>query len=219
MTQRDIHPLLVGIAGATGSGKSVLAKLLAKRYEGVGVLVLEQDSYYRDQSHVRAEERDSLNYDEPGAIDHELLLMHIQRLKAGESFLKPVYCFATHTRKSGDEPVRARPLVLVEGLFPLWYPSIRAELNLKVFVEADSDLRFIRRLRRDVFERGRTVDSVIAQYLNTVRPMQEIYVLPTKNCADLVVSNNDSLEEPLRQISQAITLRLAALAEPSREAC
>jgi uridine kinase len=218
MNQRGTPPLLVGIAGATGSGKSILAKFLAKRYEGVGALILEQDSYYRDQSHLRVEERDSLNYDEPGAIDHELLLMHIQRLKAGESFLKPIYCFATHTRKPEGEPVRARPLVLVEGLFSLWYASIRAQLNLKVFVEADSDLRFIRRLRRDVFERGRTVDSVIAQYLNTVRPMQEVYVLPTKHCADLVVSNNDSLEEPLRQISQAISLRLAVLAEQSRKA-
>lgn len=218
-TEGKISPLVVGIAGGTGSGKSALAHLLADRHRPTGALILDQDSYYRDRSHLSEEERHSLNYDEPAAVDHELLLEHLKGLKAGQPILKPLYCFAAHTRKAEGEVVRAQALVLVEGLFPLWYPSIRAEMDFKVFVEADSDLRFIRRLRRDVFDRGRTIESIISQYLNTVRPMHEIYVQPTKEYADLVVNNNGSLGEPLRLISQAITLRLEARLERSQKSC
>ncbi len=197
-------PFLVGIAGGTGSGKTLLARSLAERYAHIGVSVLTQDSYYRDRSHLGEEERSQVNYDEAGAIDHDLVFQQLQQLVAGRSIKRPCYSFATHTRLARIEPVEAKPMVILEGLFALWDPRIRSLMDLKVYVEADADVRFIRRLRRDVLERKRTVESVIEQYLETVRPMHEIYIYPTRAYADLVVDNTDRLDAVASEVERAI---------------
>jgi len=204
---RARNAIVVGIAGGTGSGKTAVTRALAAKYRRVGVLTIGQDSYYRDQSHMSEEERALVNYDKPQAIDHDLLFQHLRRLLAGQNVQKPHYCFATHTRARETELIQLQPIVLVEGLFALWDKRIRALMNLKVYVEADPDIRFIRRLRRDILERGRTVESVVTQYLETVRPMHQTYVEPTKAYADLVLDNNTSLEHAIARIAQAISER------------
>jgi len=201
------QPLVVGIAGGTGSGKTAVATNLANRYAQIGVLILDLDSYYRDQSHWSEAERMLVNYDEPEVVDHPLLFHHLQQLIASQPIQKPRYCFATHTRDPEWEVVHPRPIIFVEGLFALWYSPLRTLMDLKVYVEADPDMRFIRRLRRDVLERGRTVESVIAQYLKTVRPMHLAHIEPTKGYADVVVDNTESLEQAVTVIDQALAQR------------
>jgi uridine kinase len=191
----QLMPVIIGITGGTGSGKTILARSIAERYAHLGVALVDQDSYYRDQRHLSLPERESVNYDEPAAIDHELLLEHLRELLAGRPIVKPSYCFASHTRSGQGESVAPKPIIVVEGLFALWERRIRALMALKIFVEADADIRFIRRLQRDVLERGRSVQSVVEQYLQTVRPMHQLYVEPTKADADLVVDSPEDNRE------------------------
>jgi uridine kinase len=177
---------VVGIGGGTGAGKTTLVDRLRDRFEPV--CVVDVDAYYLDRSHVAPDTRSGLNYDEPAAIDIELLLAHLRRLAAGEPVWKPRYSFETHTRV-GVEPLRPAPLVVVDGLFTLWWAELRALLDLKLFVDAPADVRLARRIERDAVGRGRTVESVVAQYRATVAPMHAIYVEPTRGFADLVVVN------------------------------
>ena len=188
--------IIVGITGGTGSGKTTLARRIAERYAQLGVTLIDQDSYYRDQSPLSRPDRESVNYDEPSAIDHDLLLEQLRELLAGRSIKKPAYCFASHTRTGEGESVASQPMVVVEGLFALWEPRIRGLMALKIYVEADPDIRFIRRLQRDVITRGRSVQSVVEQYRQSVRPMHQLYVEPTKPYADIVVNNTDDTEGP-----------------------
>ncbi len=192
--------VILGIAGGTGAGKSTVVRALIGRFGGVCVGL---DSYYRDRSAVRPEERSRINYDEPAAIDHALLIEHLRRLRAGESIQKPRYSFHTHTR-IGIETIPSARLILVDGLFTLWWEELRTLLDLRVFVDAPADLRLLRRIQRDVTERGRRVDSVLTQYLQTVRPMHERYVQPTKVHADLVVTNERLIEECAEPIIAAM---------------
>lgn len=207
-------PFLIGIAGGTGSGKTLLATSLAGRYAHIGVSILDQDSYYRDQSHLHEEERSRVNYDEAMAIDHDQLFQHLEQLAAGRPIAKPCYSFATHTRQPRVESVEARPMIILEGLFALWDSRIRSLMDLRVYVEAAADVRFIRRLRRDVLERQRTLESVIEQYLRTVRPMHELYVEPTRAYADLVVDNSDRLDPAISIVERAIRERRPSLSSP-----
>jgi uridine kinase len=200
-------PLLIGIAGGTGSGKSTLATDLLQRYEGEGACLLEQDSYYRDRSYLTTTEREGINYDEPEAIEHDLLLEHIKSLMSGKAIEKPVYCFKTHTRTREVLVVDPTPVILLEGLFALWDQRARLLMNLKIYVDAAADLRCLRRARRDVCERGRTMSSAFDQYVGTVRPMHELHIEPTKAYADLVVENNGDVKE-----MRKIALRVAAQA-------
>jgi uridine kinase len=183
-------PYLIGVAGGTGSGKSTIARALVDR---IGGCVIDADSYYVDRSAVPAAERRLCNYDEPAAIDDSLLIEHLTRLARGEAVARPVYSFATHTRV-GVTPVLPAKVIVVEGLFTLWWEKLRALLNLKVFVDAPADLRLARRLKRDLMERGRTVDQVLQQYLLAVRPMHDRYVEPSRVHADWVVLNDGSIE-------------------------
>ena len=191
---------LIGIAGGTGSGKSTVVRALLDRFGGVCV---DLDSYYRDRSAVGLEERERVNYDEPAAIDVVLLVDHLQRLETGERLQKPTYSFHTHTRV-GFEILPPSRLILVDGLFTLWWEELRRLLDLKVFVDAPADLRLMRRIQRDVAERGRGLESVLRQYLQTVRPMHERYVEPTKVHADLVVTNEYLVEECTKPIIAAV---------------
>ncbi len=196
MTRRPV----IGIAGGTGAGKSTVVRALLDRFGG---LCVDLDSYYLDRSAVRAEERGHINYDEPAAIDHTLLIEHLKHLKAGEPVQKPRYSFHTHTR-IGIETVASARLILVDGLFTLWWEEVRRFLDLKVFVDAPADLRLMRRIQRDVAERGRGPESVLRQYLQTVRPMHERYVEPTRAHADLVLNNGATVKECLESLMVAV---------------
>lgn len=205
-------PFVIGIGGGSGSGKTVVADFLCRRYSTSGFALLNQDSYYVDRKNLDEAERASLNYDHPSAIDHDLLLYHIEELCRNSSIGKPCYCFKTHTRREASELVYPAPVVLVEGIFGLWDPRLRTKMNLRIYVDAEPDLRFVRRVQRDVVERGRTLDSVIKQYLESVRPMHYAYIEPTKAYADVVVDNSGSLGD------LAIRVERAALAIQAWEA-
>jgi uridine kinase len=192
--------VLVGIGGGTGAGKTSIVRGVVER---LGGRVLDLDSYYRDRSHLGLGERQLVNYDEPDAIEIELLLQHLSCLAGGRSVQKPIYSFEAHGRV-GVGPVAAARLILVDGLFTLWWPALRARLDLKIFVDAPADMRLARRLRRDVAERGRSFDDVLRQYLGTVRPMHERYVEPTRTYADLVVMNEEHVDGCVLEVATAI---------------
>jgi uridine kinase len=197
-------PGLIGIAGGTGSGKSTLVRTLRTRLGEICTVDL--DSYYLDRSGMHSSQRDQLNYDEPGAIDVPLLLEHLERLVSGNAVPKPVYSFQLHARVDSEILLPAA-LIVVEGLFTLWWDSLRPLFDLKVFVDAPADVRLGRRIRRDVVERGRTADAVLEQYFQTVRPMHDRYVEPTRTHADVIVLNHDPSEtcrEAVRTIERAI---------------
>jgi uridine kinase len=181
---------LIGIAGGSGAGKSTIVRELVERLGGCAI---ELDSYYLDRAGLEPAERERLNYDEPAAIDVALITEHLRQLAAGGAVLKPRYSFETHTRV-GVERVPPARLIVVEGLLTFWWETLRELMDLKVYVDAPADLRLARRLQRDVAERGRTAESVVEQYLATVRPMHERYVEPTRVYADLVVRSDGPLE-------------------------
>ncbi len=179
--------ITVGISGGTGSGKTTLAREIVSALGSENVVLIHQDSYYRNLNEIPVEDRNQVNFDHPDAVDLDLMHRHLEMLRAGKAIDLPVYDFTTHTRKPGTTRLEPLPVIIVEGILILSDPRIRSLLEVKIFVECDPDLRFIRRLERDMRERGRTIESVIAQYLSTVRPMHLQYVLPSKNYADLIV--------------------------------
>lgn len=192
---------VIGIAGGSGSGKTTLCRAIAGSARDVSVLDL--DAYYLDRAHLSPAERAVLNYDEPAAFDIELLAEHLRCLADGGTITKPIYSFATHTRIGAERFAPGR-LVLVEGLFTLWWEEVRRVCDLTVFVDAPGDLRLLRRIRRDIETRGRSLESVTTQYLETVRPMHERYVEPTRRYAALVVQNEGSVEAALDPLQDAL---------------
>ena len=205
---KPLKPAVIGIAGGTGSGKTALATRLAEKYETRGVCLLSEDSYYYDRSYLEPSERERLNYDEPDAVEFSLLLQHLQSLVGGKPVAKPIYEFATHTRCSETDLIRPGSIIVVEGLFALWDARIRTSMDLKIYIDAEPDFRFIRRLHRDVLERGRTIEAVIEQYLISVRPMHYRYIEPTKAFADVVLHNNGAQEEFFSAASEVIAKKL-----------
>eukprot|EP00931_Biecheleriopsis_adriatica_P058010 TRINITY_DN34462_c0_g1_i1.p1 TRINITY_DN34462_c0_g1~~TRINITY_DN34462_c0_g1_i1.p1 ORF type:complete len:265 (+),score=38.47 TRINITY_DN34462_c0_g1_i1:119-913(+) len=181
------RPMVLGIAGGSGSGKTTLADSIAKELGSEHVLQISHDNYYRDLSHMPVAERDLQNFDHPNALDTDLLVDHLKLLRNGSDVQMPSYVFASHTRAADSLHVRPRPIILVEGILIFQSPELRGQLDLRLFVDTEADTRFIRRLRRDVSERGRDVQSVIAQYEATVKPMHSQFVEPTKQFADLVL--------------------------------
>lgn len=179
-------PIVIGIAGGTGSGKTTLTRALEDRFSG-RTTVLYQDNYYKRQDHLTFEERTRVNYDAPEAFDIELMVDHITALKNMRAVDGPVYDFSTHNR--ANETVRITPanVVLVEGIMLFTQARIRDLLDIKLFVDADADVRILRRIKRDVLERGRSIESIEDQYLKTVKPMHELYVEPSKRNADLII--------------------------------
>ena len=180
-------PITVGISGGTGSGKTTLAQKIISSIGAANVVFIQQDSYYRNLPEMPVDRRHRVNFDHPDAVDLDLMHQHLEALRAGEPIDVPVYDFVTHVRRSETIRMEPRPVVIVEGILIFNDPRIRSLLEIKVFVECDADIRFIRRLERDMRERGRSLESVVAQYLSTVRPMHQQYVLPSKRCADLIV--------------------------------
>ncbi len=186
--------LVIGLAGGTGSGKTTVARKLQEAFPDQ-LQLIPQDAYYKDQAHLELEKRRSTNYDHPLAFDNDLLIEHLDQLIENQPVNQPVYSFITHTRNSTEViPIKPAKILLVEGILVLDEPRLRERMDIKVFVDTDPDVRFIRRLRRDIVERGRSVDSVIEQYLGQVRPMHTQFVEPTKRFADVIVPEGGSNE-------------------------
>jgi uridine kinase len=180
-------PLVIGVAGGSGSGKTTVVRRIMDALGDTDVVVLEHDRYYRDHPNLRLEERASLNYDHPNSLDTELLIAHLRELREGRPVEIPVYDFALHARKAETTPIQPGSAIIVEGILIFTDKALRSLMDVKVFVDTDADTRFIRRLERDVADRGRTVPSVIDQYLSTVKPMHLEFVEPSKRYADVIV--------------------------------
>jgi uridine kinase len=180
-------PVVIGVAGGSGSGKTTVVRRIVESLGPDSVTVLEHDRYYRDRNDLRFEERIALNYDHPDSHETDLLVRHVRDLKAGNGIEVPQYDFARFVRLEATEAMTARKAIIVEGILIFTDTALRDLMDVKVFVDADADTRFIRRLRRDVAERGRTMDTVIDQYLGTVKPMHFEFVEPTKRYADLII--------------------------------
>ena len=178
--------LVIGIAGGSGSGKTTLAKNICNHFSD-RISVLRHDDYYKCQDDMTMEERVKTNYDHPHAFDTDLLISHIDSLRAGEDIMSPTYDYAHHTRSAETRVVRANKVVVLEGILILENQALRDRLDMKIFVDTDADVRILRRILRDVKERGRSLDSVIGQYLTTVKPMHEAFVEPSKRYADIIV--------------------------------
>ncbi|MFN0123724.1 MAG: uridine kinase [Blastocatellia bacterium] len=179
--------MIIGICGGTGSGKTTVARRVL---DGVGddqIVYLQQDSYYRNLGDMPLELRHQINFDHPDALDNDLFVNHVRTLKAGEAIDMPLYDYATHTRRAETQRIQPRLVTIVEGILVFNDPVLRELMDVKIFVDTADDLRFIRRLQRDVAERGRTVDSVIRQYLETVRPMHQRFVEPSRRFADVII--------------------------------
>lgn len=180
-------PLVIGIAGGTGSGKTTIANVILSRVGTQHIAYIPHDAYYKDLKDLPVAQRDIINFDHPDSLDTHLLIKHLKQLKRWESIELPVYDFKTHTRTSRTLTVESQLVIIVEGILIFAEQTLRDEFDVKIFVDTDPDIRFIRRLQRDIAERGRTTQSVIQQYLNTVRPMHLEFVEPSKRYADVII--------------------------------
>lgn len=181
------RPVVIGIAGGSGSGKTSVTNSIYEVFKENSVVVIEQDYYYKDQSHLAFEERLETNYDHPLAFDTDLLIEHINELLERRAIEKPVYNYALHTRSEEKILIEPKDVIILEGILVLEDQRLRDLMDIKLFVDTDGDLRIIRRLLRDINERGRTIDSVIEQYLTVVRPMHNQFIEPTKRYADVII--------------------------------
>lgn len=180
-------PLVIGIAGGTGSGKTTVTSVILKRVGAQHIALLPHDAYYRDVKNLTLDERARINYDHPDSLETDLMVRHIHQLKNWQPVELPVYDFTTHSRTQHTIHIEPRQVILVEGILIFYEPELRPLFDVKIFVDTDPDIRFIRRLQRDIVERGRTTDSVIQQYLSTVRPMHLEFVEPSKRYADIII--------------------------------
>ncbi|MGA8038811.1 MAG: uridine kinase [Acidimicrobiia bacterium] len=180
------RPIFIGIAGGSGSGKTTIAETVIERLDNK-VALLQHDAYYRHMPELSLQERAKVNYDHPAALETELLVSHLIALREGKTVERPVYDFSQHLRSEKTVTINPAPVVVIEGILVLSEPELRSELDLKIYVDTDPDLRLARRIERDIHERGRSVDSVISQYFSTVRPMHLEFVEPSKRYADLIM--------------------------------
>jgi len=180
-------PIVIGIAGGTGSGKTTVADVILDKVGREKIAYLPHDAYYRDLSHLPRQKRAKINFDHPDSLETSLLIEHIEELKEWQPIKLPIYDFKTHTRTSKSERIEPRSVIFVEGILIFAEPELREMFDVKIYVDTDADIRFIRRLERDITERGRTTQSVIKQYLTTVRPMHLEFVEPSKRYADIII--------------------------------
>jgi uridine kinase len=180
-------PVVIGVTGGSGSGKTSVTNAIYESLKELSILVLQQDYYYKDQHNVPFEQRLKTNYDHPLAFDNDLLIKHIEKLLRYQAIEKPVYDYSIHTRSDKVIPVEPKEVIILEGILVLEDERLRNLMDIKLYVDTDADLRIIRRLERDISERGRTFDSVIDQYLNIVRPMHNQFIEPTKRYADIII--------------------------------
>jgi uridine kinase len=182
--------LIIGIAGGTGSGKTTVVHQIMNQLPDAEVGVISQDSYYKKTTNLSYDERALINFDHPRAIDFDLLVTHLQELKAGKTIQQPVYCFVTHNRTEDSITTHPRKVLIVEGILILAHPELRDLFDIKIYVHADADERLIRRLKRDIAERGRDMEEVLNRYQQTLKPMHEQFIEPTKAFADVIIPNN-----------------------------
>lgn len=200
---------VIGVAGGTGSGKTTVSSRI---WEAVGrehLAYIQHDNYYKDQSHLTAEERAQTNYDHPDSLETSLLVRHLRELRAGRPIDMPLYDFAAHNRAKETQRINPAKVILVEGILIYTEPALRELMDMRIFVDTDADIRFIRRLRRDMVERGRSLDSVVKQYLGTVRPMHMEFVEPSKRYADIIVPQGGNNRVAMEMIVSRIQALLA----------
>jgi uridine kinase len=203
-----VKPLLIGIAGGTGSGKSTVARRVAEALHGVSVVSLDMDAYYRSLTHLSLEQRRHVNWDHPDAFDFDLLLAHLESLVARRGIDKPVYDYVSHLRSEHTVHVEPADVVVIDGILLFVDPRVRALCDLKVYVDTDADVRLVRRIRRDMRTRGRPLDDILEQYVTTVRPMHLEFVEPTKQLADVVVPRGGHNEVAIEMVVARIRQRL-----------
>ena len=203
------RPLVIGVAGGTSAGKTTISRAIVKRVGEERIAYLQHDAYYRDLSHLPLAERRQCNFDHPDALEDELLLQHLQQLIAGEAVEVPIYDFTHYVRTAETRHLEPRPVILLEGILILANRQLVELMDIKIFVDADADIRLIRRLERDIQERGRTLRSVIDQYLQTVRPMHLEFVEPSKRYADIIVPAGGANPVALEMICARIERMLA----------
>ena len=199
-----MEPVVVGVAGGTGSGKTTVATEILRRAGTDHISFIQHDAYYKDLSDLPMAQRAMQNFDHPDALDNALLISHLQELKAGRPIELPVYDFTTHSRTSRTVTVEPFPVILVEGILIFADEELRQLMDVRIYVDTDADIRFIRRLQRDIAERGRTMESVIHQYLATVRPMHQEYVEPSKRHANVIIPEGGFNEVAMEMIAARI---------------
>ena len=203
------RPFIIGVSGGTGSGKSTVSRSIQNTVGHEVIAYLEHDSYYKDHSHLTPAERERHNYDHPNSLDTPLLVKHLHTLCHWHSVDVPIYDFATHSRTTRTHLVQPAPVILVEGILIFSEKTLREMMDMKIYVDTDADIRFIRRLHRDAEERGRTLDSIINQYLNTVRPMHLEFVEPSKRYADIIIPEGGNNRVAMEMIVSRILAILA----------
>jgi len=196
--------LTIGICGGTGSGKTTITNRLTGGLCQDSIVLLQQDHYYRDLSHLTFEDRTKVNFDHPDSLETTLLVAHMKRLRSGQAIERPVYDFTEHRRVKETVRIEPKPAIILEGILIFENAELRDLLDIKIYVETDADIRFIRRLKRDVRERGRTVESVVDQYLDTVRPMHNEFVEPSKRHADVIIPEGGRNEVGVDLVAQKI---------------
>lgn len=202
------HPVVMGIAGGSGSGKSTVLRKIVEAIGPDKIALLDHDAYYRDLSHLPLEERSRFNFDHPDALETELLCEHLDRLQSGKPVEKPLYNFKTHTREERTTREYPRPVIIVEGILVLAEVELMDRMDIKIFVDAADDIRLMRRIRRDIHERGRTVDAVLQQYERTVRPMHLEFVEPSKRRADVIIPRGGHNHVAIQMVVARIELLL-----------
>jgi len=204
-----MRPIIIGVAGGTGSGKTTVASRILERVGAEHITYIAHDAYYRDLSHLPARLRAQVNFDHPDALETELLVEHLKKLRAGQAVEIPIYDFTSHTRTDRTRRVEVAPVVIVEGILVFVEPELRKLFDVKIYIDTDADVRFIRRLRRDIEERDRSVESVCEQYLSTVRPMHLEFVEPSKRYADVIIPEGGFNEVAIEMVAARITGLLA----------
>lgn len=210
MHMKNFKPLVIGVAGGSGSGKTTVIKKIIKGLQGIEVVTMEHDAYYKDNPHLALEERAAINYDHPDALETDLMVSHLEELIAGREVEVPRYDFATHSRMEKGLIVKPAPVLIVEGILIFVERALRDLMDVRIFVNTDNDIRFIRRLQRDMKDRGRTMESVIGQYLETVKPMHIAFVQPSRRYADIIIPEGHrpaSTGAVVHMIKQAISER------------
>lgn len=196
--------ITIGVYGGTGSGKTTIVSQIVSEFPTSEIQVISQDSYYKDTSHLTFEERCALNFDHPDAIDFPLLYQHVNSLKNGDNIEQPVYSFETHNRTKETVTVVPKKILIIEGILILNYPKLRSLFDLKIFIDADSDMRMERRVSRDISERGRTPEEVLNRYLNTLKPMHKQFIEPMKVHADITLENHQNTPLNLSELIDKI---------------
>jgi uridine kinase len=205
-----MEPVVIGVAGGTGSGKTTVAREILRRAGTDQISLIQHDAYYKDLSDLPQAQRAMQNFDHPDALDNRLLIAHLQELKAGRPIQIPVYDFTTHTRTKETQRVEPRRVILLEGILIFADEELRWLMDVKIYVDTDVDIRFIRRLQRDIADRGRTMESVIRQYLATVRPMHQEFVEPSKRYADVIIPEGGFNEVAMEMIAARIRALLGS---------